>query len=306
MGAIQSSIFRGGMFTVPYFVLLVVIFAPLWFISCKNNRPMPLRKTDLEVSACLVETDIATLDIMTWNVRTFPMDSARTIDQLAYIIKQQDPDVIAFQEISTNAVLSELLNKLSGWEGFLHVSGDLNLGFIYKISEVSMVSGPEILFEDDYENFQRPPLVINLRHRTGIEWILINVHLKCCSGEENELKRRKAAEKLKMYIDEYHHDDPLMVLGDFNGPIAGVSDSDNVFIDFVNDTVNYRFADMEIARGSATDWSYPAWPSHIDHILITDELFDHIYETVTLPYDQCDGRYFNTISDHRAIMVRMK
>ena len=289
-----------------FFILVVVILAPLWFISCKDNRPVPLEETDLDVLACLAETDTATLDVMTWNVRTFPMDSTRTIDQLAYIIQQQDPDVIAFQEISTNAVFSKLLNSLSGWEGFLHVNGDLNLGFLYKSSEISLVNEPEVWFEDDFDAFKRPPLVINLRHKTGIEWILINVHLKCCSGEENELKRRKAAEKLKIHIDEHYYDEPLMVLGDFNGSIAGVSDSDNVFIDFVNDTANYKFADMEIARGSAIDWSYPAWPSHIDHILITDELFDHIYETITLPYDQCDGRYFNTISDHRAVMVRMK
>lgn len=288
------------------FFSLVVVIAPLWFISCKDNRPVPSEETDLEVSACLAETDTATLDVMTWNVRTFPMDSTRTIDQLAYIIQQQDPDVIAFQEISTNTVFSKLLNSLPGWEGFLHVNGDLNLGFLYKSSEISLVNEPEVWFEDDFDTFKRPPLVINLRHKTGIEWILVNVHLKCCSGEENELIRRKAAEKLKIHIDEHHHDEPLMVLGDFNGSIAGISDSDNVFIDFVNDTVNYKFADMEIARGSATDWSYPAWPSHIDHILITDELFDHIYETVTLLYDQCDGRYFNVISDHRAVMVRMK
>lgn len=285
---------------------MAMIITSFWFMSCEEIRPKSLRGKDLEISACLTQTDTTTIDIMTWNVRSFPMDSLTTIDQLARIIKQQNPDVIAFQEISTIDVWEEFLSTMAGWEGIINESGDYNLGFLYKISEVSLISGPEVLFEQDYGTFQRSPLAIKLRHWTGLEWTLINVHLKCCSGEENELKRRRASEKLKMYLDENHHDDPIMVLGDFNGLIVGIADNDNVFIDFVNDTAYYKFADMKIASGPVADWSYPTWPSHLDHILITDELYEHIIETRTLLYDQCDGRYFNTISDHRAVMVRMK
>ena len=31
---------------------------------------------------------------------------------------------------------------------------------------------------------------------------------------------------------------------------------------------------MNIALGPSSNWSYPTWPSHLDHILISDEVFD--------------------------------
>ena len=38
------------------------------------------------------------------------------------------------------------------------------------------------------------------------------------------------------------------------------------------------FVDLEIAYGSSTNWSYPTWPSHLDHICITNELFQDFEE----------------------------
>ena len=39
---------------------------------------------------------------------------------------------------------------------------------------------------------------------------------------------------------------------------------------------------MDIAYSSSSNWSYPSWPSHLDHILLTNELFDE---------DKNDGYY---------------
>lgn len=289
--------------------MLILVAVTLWLpllISCNGHTPASGEETDLNVTACMAATDTSTADIITWNVREFPALYDRTPGQLAKIIVEQDPDVIAFQEITTRSAFDELLGYLPGWEGRLYENGDLNLAFLFKLSEINLVSGPEVLFEGDYEAFPRPPLMIVLRHISGLEWTMIDIHLKCCSGEENEIRRREAADKLKRYLDEQHPDDAVVVLGDYNDVIAGVPDGDNVFIDFVNDTLHYRFADMEIARGPVSRWSYPAWPSHIDHLLVTDELFDRVLDAVTLPYDMCDYRYYNEISDHRPVMVRMK
>ncbi len=287
-------------------VIVAIAGALLLFISCDNERNVTSPETDLEVSACMAPTDSATVDVLTWNVREFPLSDDRTVGQLAKIILEQDPDVIALQEITNKNDFEKLLDRLPAWEGKLIVNGDLNLAYLFKLSEIDLVQGPEALFEGDYEAFPRPPLLIVLQHRTGLIWTLIDIHLKCCSGEENEIRRRIAAEKLKRYLDEQHPDDAVMVLGDYNDVIAGVPDGDNVFIDFINDTLHYRFADMEIAQGPELHWSYPAWPSHIDHVLVTDELFDNVMDAVTLPYDMCDYRYYHDISDHRPVMVRME
>ena len=70
---------------------------------------------------------------------------------------------------------------------------------------------------------------------------------------------------------------------------------------------------MEIAQGSNSNWSYPTWPSHIDHLLITNELFDEYgnngsaVETIKLDdYFSSWYAYDNNVSDHRPVGLKIK
>ena len=82
---------------------------------------------------------------------------------------------------------------------------------------------------------------------------------------------------------------------------------------FINDPSNYLFTDMQIAQGSSLDWSFPNWPSHLDHILITNELFDEFNnnnsEILTIKIDNyLDGgfnQYDQNISDHRPVGLKL-
>ena len=65
----------------------------------------------------------------------------------------------------------------------------------------------------------------------------------------------------------------VLVIGDYNDELDDDTD-DNVFQNFIDDSDNYLFADMIIATGNPQNFSFPNWPSHIDHILISNELFD--------------------------------
>ena len=62
---------------------------------------------------------------------------------------------------------------------------------------------------------------------------------------------------------------------------------------------------MAIAEDESLGWSYPSWPSHIDHILITNELFGNHIETTTLKFTECNNSYSFAVSDHRPVMVRL-
>ncbi len=65
---------------------------------------------------------------------------------------------------------------------------------------------------------------------------------------------------------------------------------------------------MEIAFGDNDYWSFPSWPSHIDHILITDELFNETYNVQTLLIDEqffnTTSQYVSFISDHRPLLIQ--
>jgi endonuclease/exonuclease/phosphatase family metal-dependent hydrolase len=259
----------------------------------------------LNIGDCLVETGPSTFEIVTWNVRDFPLLGEITIVALADIIRRADPDLIAFQEIVSEDDLESLTNLLPGWRTVFKEVSDLNPAFLYKTSEVTLIGQPVSLFIDEPDAFPRPPLLISVEHHSGIRIFLINIHLKCCSGSENESRRRMAGLLLKSFIDEKLPADKVLILGDFNDEIDATRQPENVFYDFLADSLNYRFLDMEIAMGNPELWSYPLWPSHIDHFLGTDELFDEDLSVNVLAFDRCDTAYLTSISDHRPMILRL-
>jgi hypothetical protein len=66
------------------------------------------------------------------------------------------------------------------------------------------------------------------------------------------------------------------------------------------------FTDMAIAKGSLLWWSYPSYPSHIDHIMVTDELFSEIDTVMVLKPEPCYSSWSEMISDHRPVELIMK
>ena len=69
---------------------------------------------------------------------------------------------------------------------------------------------------------------------------------------------------------------------------------------------------MLIAQGNSLDWSYPTWPSHLDHILITNELFTDFHnfnsQISVIRLDDYMGswtNYENNVSDHRPIGLKL-
>lgn len=162
------------------------------------------------------------------------------------------------------------------------------------------------LFENDTWAFPRPPFEIKVTHKSsGRELLLINLHLKCCGGQDNESSRRSASQQLKQYLDEQRGDEAVVMLGDFNDEIVSANTAENPFLNFINDASYYRFADMEIAKGSQLWWSYPSWPSHLDHIVVTDELFASLDTTMVIKASPCYPEYGEVLSDHRPVGVKI-
>ena len=288
---------------LPYYFFCLIIF----LLGCEKSRtPAPVDlPNDLEVEACLIGVSSDTFEIMTWNAERFPLDGDFSISQIQKIISKQDPDLIAFQEITSKTVFDKLADSLEEWKSQLLISGDLNLGFLYKTSEVSIIENINPILEGNLYALPRAPVKLVAKHRDGIEVNLINIHLKCCGGMENIARRDSASRLIKDYIDENLNAEPVILLGDYNDLIYGHPDNENPFSNFIEDEENYVFTDMEIAMGNRQYWSYPGWPSHIDHILISDELFDLWAGTTTVTYDICDDRYFKYISDHRPLIIKL-
>ena len=152
----------------------------------------------------------------------------------------------------------------------------------------------------------------------GENYFIINNHFKCCGDGildlndefDEENRRYTAMNLLKTYIDENLPNEKVILVGDLNDDISE-SYQNNIFQNVLNDSDHYQFADLFIAQGNSSNWSFPNWPSHLDHILITNELSDRLnnIEVNTIKIDDyINGgwtEYDQNISDHRPVAMKI-
>ena len=256
------------------------------------------------------------LDIMTWNIEWFPKNGQVTIDYVGQIIEALEIDVLAIQEVDDILSFNQVINGLDNYEGYLESSWFAGLAYIYNTQTVEINNIYEIYTSSPYWSpFPRSPMVMDMNFMNE-NYIIINNHFKCC-GDDNmnlnddddeETRRYIASNLLKEYVDNYFPDSNVIILGDLNDELND-NPNDNVFQMILDDFENYFFTDMEIAQGNSNGWSYPSWPSHLDHILITNELFDNnLYVEVIRIDDFMDGgfsQYDQNISDHRPVALKL-
>ena len=263
----------------------------------------------------------STLDVVTWNLEWFPKNNLTTIDCVTTIVQAMDADVIAFQEIDDSLKFQELIDALPAYSGVSHrtLSDHGGLAYLYKNS-LTVISSCSIYDNSSYwAAFPRAPFVLRIEYEAE-DVFIINHHLKCCGDGyldttdtyDEENRRLQAMGHMKNYIDQILTSQRVIMLGDFNDLIQEPPNN-NVFQSFIDDTVNHKFVDMGIAQGSAGQWSYPNWPSHLDHIMISHDLVLDWAQAGS--YVECfevddflpNGwwEYENKISDHRPVGMRI-
>lgn len=253
---------------------------------------------------------------MTWNLELFPKNGIATVTYLENAVKQLQPDIIAMQEVRSETSLKTLADQLTNYAYAKGEGGsDWGLAYLYNTSRVTLFTVPYEIYTSSSRPFPRPPFVLEARWN-GQKVVIINNHLKAGgdgyldTGDsyDEEMRRKEAMTLLDDYVDEHFNNDRVVIVGDMNDELTD-SEQNNVFIDLINDRQSYAFTDMAIAEGNSLYWSYPSWPSQIDHILITNELFAEHIETKTVLYDTyLDGRwteYEEYISDHRPVAVTL-
>lgn len=285
------------------------LIAIIFFINFSNaqNLNIPAFGTD------------STFEAITWNIEWFPKNGQTTVDYVHEIILDLDADLLALQEIDDKTYLDQLLEGLDGWDGYYVESEYSNLAYIYKADELQVHDIYEIYTTEEYwRPFPRAPMVMEMSFMNE-EYVLINNHFKCCGDGyldlsdpwDEETRRFDASNLLEEYIDSNFPTKRVIMLGDLNDDIAD-SPNNNVFNVFIDNPENYDFVDMDIAEGGISEWSYPSWPSHLDHILINSALFDDFsnegsdVETLKLDdYFDSFYQYDANVSDHRPVALKV-
>jgi len=252
----------------------------------------------------------SSIDICTWNIEHYPKDS-QSEDKVKGIILDSKIDVFALQEIADDAgQFSSLLQKLGdGYEGYIYnpkvdsdSKWDQNIAFIYKKDEISIVTPAHEIseFKSEKSAFPRTPIEIVLQYKSGLEFVIINIHLKCCDG--SEARRQDASEQLKKYIDDNYtaSNTKVILLGDMNDRIDS-KETNNVFSNFIDDA-NYVFTDTKVSEESTNG---SGW-ANIDHILINKPLFEaNDKDASKLDATDFDFNYDTHVSDHFPVWVNL-
>jgi len=255
---------------------------------------------DPQFQDCLIDFNDDEFEIATWNIQNFPLNG-NTIHSLIELIPNLQVDLIGVQEIQNIAEFMDMADQLVGWSGVVEdINGTIELGFLYRESAISNFGSTSKLFVGDTYAYTREAVAVDVTHVNGMNVKVINIHLKCCNdGVE---RRMDASRKLKELIDSNFNNDNLIVLGDFNEVLGNSS----AFNNFSSDPNNYFFADQSISDGATSNWSFPSFPSHIDHILCTNELANNFVSVHTFTLDDCIANYESVVSDHLPVVAVFK
>ncbi len=260
------------------------------------------------------------LEILTWNIEWFPKSGSTTVDYVSDIIEGIDADIYAIQEIDDTTVFKNMINQLEDFNYIMMDGWFGGLVYVYKTSEIEILDAYEIYTESEYwQPLPRSPLVLKFLHQ-GEEVYAINNHFKCCGDNyinfsddgDEEMRRLIASTLIEEYMSQELEGKRVILLGDLNDMIDEIEET-NVFAPFLESTDLYWFADMEIALGSNSGWSYPTWPSHLDHILVTDEMFEDLNDPTTQVSvidvaSEMGGWFYyeQYVSDHRPVAMSIR
>lgn len=283
---------------------IVHIFFLLFVYSCTDKQINEVVNNDP------ISTDHNSISVIGWNIELFPKMDSYTVSEVADIIKHYSPDILALQEINSDNEYFDILDgQLENYQGYIQNNDSWSLAFLYKTdNNFEVISVTEIYPNNSYA-FPRPPLILHVIWNND-DLYIINNHFKCCSDGSSFERRVMASQLLDEYIDNFLDDEKVIIIGDLNDSLDDPDDS-NAFLSFVNDPDNYIIADWDIAIGIDDYWSFPSYPSHIDHVILTSELANifnngnSFVETLLIDIEFYNSwnEYDQMISDHRPMRL---
>jgi len=267
-------------------------------------------------------------------------------DSVKSVISSLNADIYAVQEIADATLFTEMISELPGYDFVLSDATSYpndtegtqqRIGFIYKTETVEVVETKVLLesihpyynggdesaltdFPDEdktrfYASGRLPfMLTANVTIDGSTEQVnLVNLHARAnsSSGPQERYDMRKYdVEVLKDSLDTHYANSKLILLGDYNDDVD-VTVADDVlstvstYESYVNDTVNYN-----IVSSTLSDQGYRSYAfreNMIDHIMISDELFEsYVTSSEQVHYEFYDNDYTTTSSDHFPVSVQIQ
>ncbi len=235
-----------------------------------------------------------------------PPKREKELKALAEILKQNNSDIVALQEVENQEVLQELLG-IAGLKDKYNVivgkSDNRGIAAALLISKKFPIKKVDIHENDT--TFKRPPVEAIVELAPGFNVKIFSVHLKSKrGGAESDIQRQKEAAKLIEYAKKDNM--PAILMGDFNDSPDSATIST---IKNANFTDTRNLDNLSKETNLPTHYSNnPKYGAHIlDYIFLNDKAKEKL-NVVQGSFD-ITGKYDNPLatvaSDHRAVSIKL-
>jgi len=273
-----------------------------------------------------------------------PLSDPIQRDSVLTVLKGIDADVFVVEEISDDVLFAELVSLLPGYDYVLSDAVSYpdgtppfqKVGFIYKTETVTPIKTQALLatvhpyynggdasalvnYPAEADRFYasgRLPFLMTAKvtiNGASEEIDLIALHARANSGNgaQNRYDMRKYdVEVLKDSLDVQFADRNVIVMGDYNDDVDetvadGINTTVSSYVEYVNDPENYEVVTGILSAEGKR--SYVFRENMIDHILMTNELYDNYLDaSATVNYEYYDADYTRTTSDHFPVSARFQ
>jgi hypothetical protein len=279
---------------------------------------------EMPLSAPEVAPARASFRVGNYNIRWFgspedgPEDEELQLDNAVAVMRHANADLWILSEIVDEEHFDALLDRLSGFDGFLasdervdhgrdyYESYEQKLAVVYRSDLVAVEAPRLVLLDHNYDFASRPPLFMQvaLGARCGAgTFSLLGVHLKAYADEASYQRRLRAAEALHTFLEDELAGASLLVLGDWNDDIddSSTEGMPTPFATLEADR-DYRFFTRELSLAGVSSSIYGG--RFIDHQLGGGPLLAGYIEGSTrrIEGDDLVADYAATTSDHFPIV----
>lgn len=308
----------------PALKLLVISFV-LILNGCGTGGYEPEEEQEEEITPTEPVPADSTLEAVTWNLNWYgdgtyessgnngPRNEQQQTENIVQVLDSLKADLYAFQEIHSAEALSDITDRLGGYEGVVadHIDWVQKMAFVYNTNTISSLEAGGITSGQDEEAWAngRFPLYFRFTYTyegESQEFYAIAIHAKAYDDMESYERRREAAGDLYDYLQQEHPQANILLLGDYNDDVdVSIYAGEETPYQPFKETMDFRILTQVLSEAGST--STAGYQDMIDHITVSDEVLPMYIEESASVFTAPESfipSYSSTTTDHYPVWAK--
>lgn len=231
------------------------------------------------------------LEAVTWNIECYGVDSFcadgeinKQTKNIVTIVDTLNADLYALQELADQEALTRIVTNMTDYKGIVakDMVGTQITGFVYNTNVIEALSSGLIKIGDPGDwassKYTRYPFYFKFVYHsetTADTLYAVVIHAEAGDSRRDYESRQNAAQSLYNYFTKNKPDANVILLGDYNDDVDVSIYKDEVspYKPFITHNKQFKVVTKLISNNHQT--TYLGYPDAIDHITISNELFDN-------------------------------